>query len=249
MNGQVITLSDLRFEARVAMVERAGAVLAETPLDQATLQSALNLAIAQRAAGAEADRLGSFPLEVADVEARLERFEERFADHPAFERFLHAAGADVSQLREVLGRALRAERALDSRVRLRAQVNEGDVRRAWEAEGSPGSFEEVRAALREKLVRQRYEAAAREELAKLRAAAQVRIVAQPGDLAEARGEEARGGSCVSSPGDDRRGPGRGCWKSSRWRSATPGARSCCGASWGMTGPQSWWQRKPGPEAS
>ncbi len=185
VDGQVITLSDLRFEARVAMVERGGAALAETPLDQATLQSALSLAIAQRAAGAEADRLGSFALDAAEVAARLRRFEGRFRDPSAFERFLHASGADLSQLREVLGRALRAEHALDSRVRLRAQVNEGDVRRAWEAEGSPGTFEEARAALREKLVRQRYEAAAREELAKLRAAAQVRIIAQPGDLAEA----------------------------------------------------------------
>ncbi len=186
VDGQVITLSDLRFEARVAMVERGGASLAETPLDEATLRSALELAIAQRAAGAEADRLGSFPLEASDVEARLQRFEARFANHAAFQRFLDASGADVSQLREVLGRALRAERALDARVRLRAQVSEADVRRAWEAEGSPGSFEQARAALHEQLVRQRYEAAARDELAKLRAAAQVRIVAQPGDLVGAR---------------------------------------------------------------
>src|SRR5208283_3274457 len=108
---QVITLSDLRFEARVAMVERGGASLANTPLDEATLRSALELAIAQRAAGAEADRLGSFPLEAGDVAARLQRFESRFPDHPAFERFLQGSGADLSQLREVLGRARRAERA------------------------------------------------------------------------------------------------------------------------------------------
>ena len=86
----------------------------------------------------------------------------------------------------MLGRALRAERALDARVRLRAQVSEADVRRAWEAAGSPGTFEEARAAIREELVRTRYEAAAQEELAKLRAAAQVRIVARPADLVEAR---------------------------------------------------------------
>ncbi len=186
VDGQVITLSDLRFEARVAMVERGGASLANTPLDEATLRSALELAIAQRAAGAEADRLGSFPLEAGDVAARLQRFESHFPDHPAFERFLQGSGADLSQLREVLGRALRAERALDAQVRLRAQVSDAEVRHAWEAEGSPGSFEEARAGLREQLLRQRYEAAAREELAKLRAAAQVRIVAPPGELAETR---------------------------------------------------------------
>jgi hypothetical protein len=186
VDGQVITLSDVRFEARVAMVERGGVSLADAPLDEAALRSALELAIAQRAAGAEADRLGSFPLEASDVEVRVELFEARFPNHAALVLFLRAAGADESQLREVLGRAMRAERALDARVRLRAQVNESDVRRAWEAAGSPGSYEEARAAIREELVRARYETAAREELAKLRAAAQVRIVAQPGDLVEAR---------------------------------------------------------------
>jgi hypothetical protein len=186
VDGQVITLSDLRFEAHVALVERGGASLADAPLDESALRSALELAIAQRAAGAEADRLGSFTLEAQDVEARFNRFAARFPDKAAVEAFLRASGADESQLREVLARALRAERALDARVRLRAQVSESDVRRAWEAAGSPGTFEESRAAIKEQLVRTRYEAAAKEELAKLRAAAQVRIVAQPGDLAEAR---------------------------------------------------------------
>src|SRR5271155_4502159 len=106
VDGQVITLSDLRFEARVAMVERGGAALAETPLDEATLRSALELAIAQRAAGAEADRLGSFTLEPQDVEARFNRFVARFPDKAAVDAFLRASGADESQLREVLGRAL-----------------------------------------------------------------------------------------------------------------------------------------------
>jgi len=186
VDGQVITLSDLRFEARVAMVERGGASLAEAKLDEAALRSALELGIAQRAAGAEADRLGSFPLEAADVEVRFQRFISRFPDRPAVDVFLRASGADESQLRDVLGRAMRAERALDARVRLRAQVNEAEVRHAWEAAGSRGTFEEARSGIRDQLVRTRYEAAAREELSKLRSAAQVRIVAQPGELVEAR---------------------------------------------------------------
>ncbi|HXX30202.1 MAG TPA: hypothetical protein VEJ89_05745 [Myxococcaceae bacterium] len=186
VDGQVITLSDLRFEARVALVERGGAPLGELPLDQAALSSALDLAIAQRAAGAEADRLGSVQLEAADVEARLKTFEARFSSRAALDVFLRANGADRALLAEVLGRALRAERALDARVRLRAQVTEADVRRAWEAAGSPGSFEQARGAIRDELVRARYQAAAREELVKLRAAAQVRLVARPADLAETR---------------------------------------------------------------
>jgi hypothetical protein len=186
VDGQVITLSDLRFEARVALVDRGGAPLENVPLDQAALLSGLDLAIAQRAAGAEADRLGSLQLEPADVDARVKAFEGHFASPAALDAFLRAQGADRAQLAEVLARGLRAERALDARVRLRAQVTEADVRRAWEAAGSKASFEQARGALREELVRERYQAAAREELAKLRAAAQVRIVARPADLAEAR---------------------------------------------------------------
>ena len=183
VDGQVITLSDLRFEARVALVERGGASLADAVLDEAALRSALELAIAQRAAGAEADRLGTFQVEAQDVDARLSHFIAQFPNRAAYELFLRAFGVDESQLRDVLGRALRAERALDARVRLRAQVSEGDVRRAWEAAGRPGTFEDTRAAIREQLVRARYQAAAKEELAKLRSAAQVRIIAQPGELA------------------------------------------------------------------
>ncbi|HMK72997.1 MAG TPA: hypothetical protein VK454_06640 [Myxococcaceae bacterium] len=186
VDGQVITLSDLRFEARVALVDRGGTPLESVPLDQAALLSALDLAIAQRAAGAEADRLGSLQLDPADIDARVKAFEGHFSGPTALEAFLRAQGADRAQLAEVLARGLRAERALDARVRLRAQVSEADVRRAWEAAGSKGSFEQARGAIREELVRERYQAAAREELAKLRAAAQVRIVARPADLAEAR---------------------------------------------------------------
>lgn len=186
VDGQVITLSDLRFEARVALVDRGGASLLDVPLDPAALQSALELTIAQRAAGTEADRLGSLQLEPAEVEARVKSFEARFVSPAALDAFLRANGGDRALLAEVLGRALRAERALDARVRLRAQVTETDVRRAWEAAGSKGSFEQARGVIREELVRARYQAAAREELAKLRAAAQVRIVARPADLAEAR---------------------------------------------------------------
>jgi hypothetical protein len=182
VDGQVITLSDLRFEARVALIERGGAGLRDSPLDRAALSSALELAINQRAAGAEADRLGSFQLEAADVEARVRTFEARFPDKRALDVFLQSNGADRAQLAEVLARFLRAEKALDARVRLRAQVSEADVRRAWEAAGAPGSFEQMRGTIREELVRARYQAVAQEELAKLRAAAQVRVVAKPADL-------------------------------------------------------------------
>jgi hypothetical protein len=182
VDGQVITLSDLRFEARVALIERGGPSFRDAPLDVAALSSALELAINQRAAGAEADRLGSFQLEATDVEARVRAFEARFPDKRAVELFLQSNGADRAQLFEVLARFLRAEKALDARVRLRAQVSEADVRRAWEAAGAPGSFEQMRATIREELVRARYQAVAQEELAKLRAAAQVRVVAKPAEL-------------------------------------------------------------------
>jgi hypothetical protein len=81
----------------------------------------------------------------------------------------------------VLRRSLRAERALDGRVRLRAQVSEVEVRRYYDLHQPElvGTFEELRPSLRERLRRERYAVLVTEELARLRKAADVRLVAPP----------------------------------------------------------------------
>ncbi|WP_246357119.1 hypothetical protein [Pyxidicoccus fallax] len=179
VEGQVLTLSELRFEARVALVQRGGVQALDVPLDEDTLRNALDFIINQRVQVLNADRLQAFPAEPAEVGARLATFQQRVGGEAALRRFLAAHAVSQEELEAVLARGLRAERILDSRIRLRAQVGETEVRRYYEQHASeyPQGYESVRAAIREKLVRERYGTLAAEELAQVRASAQVRRVA------------------------------------------------------------------------
>lgn len=179
IEDQVLTLSELEFETRVALVQRGGVRAAEVPLDEKTLQGALELAINQRLLVASADRLQAFPAERSEVEARLRLFRERFEDELALLAFLARYDADVEQLSRVLERGVRAERILDSRIRLRAQVSETEVRRYWQQHSARlgGPYELIRDNLKEKLVRERYGQLAAAEFAQVRASARVRRVA------------------------------------------------------------------------
>jgi hypothetical protein len=179
VDGHVLTASQLDFEARVMLVDRGGVEAATAPLDPSALQNALDLAIAQRAAAAEADKLNTFPVEPAEVDGRLRAFEARFPSPSAFETFLRTHGADRAQVAEILARAIRTEKVIDGRVRLRSQVAEADVRRAWEADPGGRTWEEARGPLRDRLQRERAFVLAREALAQLRLGVPVRIVATP----------------------------------------------------------------------
>ncbi|XXF80927.1 hypothetical protein P2318_14540 [Myxococcaceae bacterium GXIMD 01537] len=179
IEGQVLTQSELEFEGRVALIQRGGYQAAEAALDEETLKGALELVITQRLQVLGAERLQAFPVERADVEARVAAFRASFPFEGAFRAFLARHDADLEQLTGVLERSLRAERILDGRIRLRAQVGEAEVRRYYEQHTAdfPGGYEAARAAVRKKLERERYSALAAAELAQVRATAQVRRVA------------------------------------------------------------------------
>ncbi len=176
---QVLTLSELEFEARVTLVQRGGVRAADASLDEKTLRGALELAINYRLLVAGADRLQAFQAERSEVEARLRTFRERFEDETALLAFLARHDADLEQLTAVLERSVRAERILDSRIRLRAQVSEAEVRRYWEEhkESLGGPFEAVRDTLKEKLFRERYNELAVDEFKLVRESARIRRVA------------------------------------------------------------------------
>jgi len=166
----------------VMLIDRGGVDAATAPLDASTLQNALDLAIAQRAATAEADKLNAYPVEPAEIDQRLRTFESRFPSAAAFQTFLRAHDADRAALAEVLARAIRTEKFIEGRVRLRSQVPESDVRKAWEADPGGKSWEEARGPLRDRLQRERAFVLARDALTQLRTAVPVRIVTPPEEL-------------------------------------------------------------------
>ncbi|HYV48055.1 MAG TPA: hypothetical protein VFA20_24510 [Myxococcaceae bacterium] len=180
-DGRVITWSDLTFEAAIALVQRGAMQAATVPLDDQALRTALDFAIAQRLLIAEADKVGAFQPDEAELDAAVRAFEAKFDSAAAFQRFLRKFDADQGALREVLRRTLRAERVLDSRVRLRAQVTEADVRRYYDEHQRElnGTYDVVRQSLRDKLLRDKYAALVAAEVQRLKKAGDVRMVAPP----------------------------------------------------------------------
>lgn len=174
VEGKVITASALDFEARVLLVSAGGVEAAFAPLDHQALAASLETIINQRLAVLEADKLETYPLEPGELERAIAAFRARFGDERRFAAFLATHEATLDDLGAVLRRGLRAERALEGKLRLRAQVTEREAR-AHQAEtpslaGVP--VEDVRAML----MRQRFSELVRRELAEQRRQVDVRLL-------------------------------------------------------------------------
>ncbi|MBX5483911.1 MAG: hypothetical protein IRZ16_18975 [Myxococcaceae bacterium] len=176
---EVITLSGLDFEARVALIQRGAVRAATEPLDEETLRRALENAINERLLAGEAEVLGAWRVEPAEVDAALRAFRDELGSDAALKTFLARHEADIQALERVLERHLRAARVIDSKVRLRAQVADSEVKRYFDEHRGEfsGTFEEVRPLLREKLYRERAQQLVDAELAQLRRTHEVRRVA------------------------------------------------------------------------
>ncbi len=152
IDGNAITASQLDFEARVLLVNAGGVNAAFAPLDQAVLESSLRLMIDQRLAVQEADKLEAYPLEPGELEKAIADFRARFDSEATFVRFLDAHEAELGDLGEVLRRNLRSQRALEGKLKLRAQVSEAEAKahQAAHPELKSSTLEQVRAVLTQK---------------------------------------------------------------------------------------------------
>jgi hypothetical protein len=174
VEAQVITASQLDFEARVLLVNAGGVTAATQPLDDETLASSLSALIDLRVATLEADKLDAYPVEPGDLDRAVEAFRARFRSEVLFREFLGRHEASLDDLRALLRRNLRAQRALDGKLRLKAQVTESEARvhltRHPELAGT--SVEVVRA----RLFAQRFNELVRDELAQARRQYSVRLL-------------------------------------------------------------------------
>lgn len=174
IEGKVIAASQLEFEARVLLVSAGGVQAAFAPLDQEVLEASLRAVVDQRLALLEADKLEAYPLEPGELERSIASFRARFESEGRFADFLGAHEADLNDLAEVLRRSLRAQRALEGKLRLRAQVSESEAKayRAAHAELKDTPIEKVRAML----VQQRFGDLVKKELADRRRQVDVRFL-------------------------------------------------------------------------
>jgi hypothetical protein len=130
IEGKVITLTQLEFETRVQLVNRGGTEAAFASLDGEDLRQGLQLAIAQRLATLEADRFDAYPLEPGELERTLAEFRARIGGEGRLQTFLERQEADLQDVGAILRRGIRASRALEGRLKLKAQVTEAEAKRA-----------------------------------------------------------------------------------------------------------------------
>lgn len=175
VDGKVITLTQLEFETRVQLVNRGGAEAAFARLDGEDLTSGLETAIAQRLATIEADRFDAWQLEPGELEQALAQFRDRIGGEGRLQQFLDAQEADLADVGLVLRRAIRAGRALEGRLRLKANVSEAEARRAkadvvaWRA--LPVD------TVRQLLAKERFDKLVQQELTQARKTNDVRLLA------------------------------------------------------------------------
>jgi hypothetical protein len=174
VEGRVITLTQLEFEARVILINAGGLEAAFAPLDQETLTKSLNTMLDQRLATLEADKLDAYSLEPGELERALASFRARFSSEARFRQFLERYEVELGDVAEVLKRSLRAQRALDARLRLKAQVSEVETRQ-YRAQ-HPELKDVAPELVRQRLYAQRFQALVREELAQARRQVDVRLL-------------------------------------------------------------------------
>lgn len=174
IEGRVIAASQLEFEARVLLVDAGGVAAAFGALDQQVLEASLRAIIDARLAVLEADKLEAYPLDPGELEAAIAKFRARFESEGRFAQFLAAHEADLNELGEVLRRSLRAQKALEGKLRLRAQVTEAEAR-VWQAEHpeyKTTPIDQVRGVL----VQRRFGDLVRKELSEQRRQNDVRLL-------------------------------------------------------------------------
>jgi hypothetical protein len=178
VDTELITLSQLEFEARVELLRRGGKEAKTAPLDHATLVQNLSLAIGQRLAAREADRLGTFEVEQTALDAALNDFRQALAPLQ-LELFLRFNEVSPGEFQRILRRALQADKYLTARAQLRAPVTESEIDAflaQHPGEVPPNPSKDVREALRRDLTLDRNRQLVQAELRRLYARAKVRIV-------------------------------------------------------------------------
>jgi len=179
IDQQPLLLSELEFEARVALISQGGSEAVDAPLGIEVLRRTLDYVIGQRLAHAEADRLQVFAVTDDDVTKALKGFAQRFPNDLMFKAFLARQEATEEQLASLLRRDLRVARYLESRVRVAARVTEEEIRRFYTArpeEFAERGYVQVREGIKNHLTRQRIRELAARQLDELRGRADIRLL-------------------------------------------------------------------------
>jgi len=171
VNGEVILLSQLRFEARLNLLRTGLPVQALDQIPPESWPALLDMVIAHRLWAASSERMELNIEQLGAVALMAEQLKTAFGVEADYQQFLQKYEMDSADIQAILERIVRAESNLQTRVRLRAQPNEQEMQKAREA--SPGLPEEQ---LRAKLFEEKFKLLSKQELEAQRKKAEVRIL-------------------------------------------------------------------------
>ncbi|MBL8954887.1 MAG: hypothetical protein JNK82_29180 [Myxococcaceae bacterium] len=174
VNGQVMTWSELDFEARVLLIYAGGTEARSAPLDFHVLRDSRDELITHRLLARAAEALVAYPLDEGELEAAVKRFKMRFETQATWQAFLDRHETDETGVTLTLARFLRAQHVLDGKLRLKAQVSESEAKR-W-VEEHPELAELPLTAVRQKLFADRFRSLAKGEVRQARKNARVRLL-------------------------------------------------------------------------
>lgn len=177
-----ITLTRLDEEARIALVARGGTAAAFGKLDAAALTASLDWLVDQTLVAEEADRLLVAEVGREEVEQELRRFRGRFASPAEYERFLRENDLAEEELLVTLGRTLRVQRFVESRVGQAVKVSEAEIDEYLRARGVGSGPSAARDAVRAHLAERRLDGEVKKIVADLRQRATVRVLVAPGEV-------------------------------------------------------------------
>jgi len=181
---RLVTRTKLVEEARIALVSRGATAAATGPLDRAALRAALDWLLDQMLVSDEAAKLRLDEVGREDLLAELRRFQDRFGTFAEYESFLGRAELSEDELLATLGRMVRVERYVQSRVGRAARVRDEEVDRWLRARGASEAPAAVRDAARAQIAEERATSQVKELLSELRSRAEIRVI---GSLREGEG--------------------------------------------------------------
>lgn len=173
---RVITLTRLTEEARIVLVSRGAVEAGFRPIDARALRATLEWVVDQTLLADEAARLQVAEVTRDQADAELARFRARFPDAATYRSFLASAQLGEEEISAVLGRMLRVERYLETRVGRGGAVPDAEVLRWARDRGLSVETTVAREAVRARMGEERVELAVRELVAELRGRADVHVV-------------------------------------------------------------------------
>ena len=171
-----ITLSEVRAEASIDLVQQHGGSAAKAEPDRGLLAATLSKMVDQRLVLSELESLRAVDLDRTELETAMIRFRGSLGAPERYEAFLRHVDLTDDEVGQVLSRQIRYARYIDSKAKLQAPLRKGDAeegcRKELGREPTPPELEQCT----HRLQVERYRKLTEDVLAELRKRVDVRVL-------------------------------------------------------------------------